>query len=68
MRQPLRPGTSSDITLTELPAHGNRPARWSARVVYCDDAGRIRHLRTVGPDPDAAADALDARLDELGLN
>ncbi|MGW4769912.1 hypothetical protein ACWEO2_17930 [Nocardia sp. NPDC004278] len=68
MRPLLAPGTSNPITIAQLPSHGGQPERWSATTVYRDQAGRIRRLRAIHTDPDAAADALEDKLDELGIN
>ncbi|MET7774079.1 hypothetical protein [Nocardia sp. NPDC005366] len=62
------PGTSAaEILVDKLPAYAGQPQRWSARIAYCDQAGRIRHLQAIHTDPDAAADAVQDRLDELGI-
>ncbi|WP_063047908.1 hypothetical protein [Nocardia pseudovaccinii] len=68
MRPILAPGTSNPIIIAKLPSHPRRPERWAASTVYRDQAGRIRHLRAIHTDPDAAADALEGKLDELGIH
>ncbi|WP_062989867.1 hypothetical protein [Nocardia anaemiae] len=67
MRPLLPPGTCNPITIAKLPSHGAQPERWAATTVYRDQAGRIRHLRAIHTDPDAAAGALEEKLDELGI-
>ncbi|MGV9611375.1 hypothetical protein [Nocardia xishanensis] len=64
----LSPGTSNPITTVQLPTQPGRPQRWAASAVYRDHAGRIRHLRTVHTDPDAAANALEDTLNEFGIH
>jgi len=69
MRPPLTPGTAAaEILLDLLPAYRGQPQRWSARIAYRDQAGRIRHVQAIHTDPDAAADAVQDRLDELGIH
>ncbi|WP_109523606.1 MULTISPECIES: hypothetical protein [Nocardia] len=64
----LTPGTASaEILIDRPPAYTGQPQRWQARIAYCDQAGRIRHLQAVHTDPDHAARAVQDRLDELGI-
>ncbi|WP_054812213.1 hypothetical protein [Nocardia arizonensis] len=68
MRTQPAPGTSAaEIVIDRMPAYLGQPQRWKARIAYYDQAGRIRHLHAIHTDPDAAADAVQDRLDELGI-
>ncbi|MGW4364565.1 hypothetical protein ACWEKT_02880 [Nocardia takedensis] len=64
----IAPGTAAaEIAIDRLPAYTGQPQRWKARITYCDQAGRIRHLHAIHTDPDVAARAVQDRLDELGI-
>ncbi|MFD6155093.1 hypothetical protein ACFWF7_16575 [Nocardia sp. NPDC060256] len=67
MRPPIEPGTCTAIEITYFPARGNEPERWRARVIYRDIEGTVRRLEALRPDPDEAANAVEDRLDKLGI-
>ncbi|MFG1796734.1 hypothetical protein [Nocardia sp. NPDC049149] len=68
MRPPLEPGTCTTIEIIDVPARGEDLERWRARVTYRDFEGTLRRLEALRGDPDEAADAVEARLDELGID
>ncbi|WP_280455538.1 hypothetical protein [Nocardia brasiliensis] len=67
MRPRLEPGTSTTIEIIHIPAQADEPDRWRATAIYRDHDGTVHRLQALRPDPDEAADAVETRLDELGI-